>query len=1094
MNDSPEMDSNEPVPLPKGVVKPTRTRQLALRRHRIILFLLLPVLFAGVLFWVAERALSPEQLYLRTQSLLEERIATGFSLEKVQWQWPGSILLEDLVIYAPQGSRFPELLKIGQLDLDLSLLSLFAGQFKIERVELDGSTIVLERNDFGDLTLLSVVRSSTAPLQGPVTLEDSLKQAERTVIQPPEFVIRNLDVQTCPDTVAHSPGGLDISQLRLEVSAEDPELWEMDGVAFDPSVKSIRLDGGGRLSLGDFELVLEVAELSLDEELRQRIPPALRQIWDRYNPSGIASLRHELFFRDAREIRNSMTVNISEGELRLTEPAVTLESLSGELTITPEAISFRNPLTGKVFGADARLEGAIDLETLQPGSSDLRASLEGLAFEPRIYEILPDQGKKIWDTYNPSGAFDFSIEAVGEEFPPQISEISVMLRKADGNYAPYPYPLRDIDGEIRYTPNLLEIDLEGGLPETPVRARGSFETVAFGERHLLIEGFGIPIDDRVRTALGDRFSGIYDDYSPTGISDLAITLERQKLGDPLDLKVIVKPTRASLSHKFFPYRIDEVQGEIIFDISGKKLLLRDLIGQHGISPINLSAGYVDLVTGDMELPIESQRLVPDEDLLAALPDDVEARLRSLDILNGGGALETVVELYRKDQPKIAVYVRSRVIEPLQLKYSALPYPLIFHGGQVVYSSTEERVRLDDLYTDPTASPIIRVSGEIGPDDSAIPLGFNSTLMAIGLSIEEGPDSRGLALDEQKLVSSLPPDPKSFVEKMNLSGQVTGSLNVVHRYGTNSNGEGTQIVEYDARGKLKNGGLDFGLNAEELFADFELHGGIEPGSGHTFSGQLQNLSLNFNKFLATVPEDRTLDFTYGVTHPRLTPQGAESYELPTSWVLDRIPSDRSRLFQAEIGPASIYGGTLDGFFFVDLGDLDGSYAGEILVDSLQLAEGSANLFGRPDIAGSTSIDTRFAGIVGVKGSTIGDGSFRISNGNLARIPLIAGALINPFEGLNRRNNKIKSAEGAFTIANSAFEFKGMGSLKLDSPTGAIFGKGKFLFDTSIDLIFEPQTLGGTPLISDIANRLLRFRVVGTIEDPEITVRKVKQQEL
>jgi len=71
---------------------------------------------------------------------------------------------------------------------------------------------------------------------------------------------------------------------------------------------------------------------------------------------------------------------------------------------------------------------------------------------------------------------------------------------------------------------------------------------------------------------------------------------------------------------------------------------------------------------------------------------------------------------------------------------------------------------------------------------------------------------------------------------------------------------------------------------------------------------------------------------------------------------------------------------------------------------------------------------------------------------------------------------------------------MGSLKLDSPTGEIFGKGRFGFDTSIDLVFEPQTLGGTPLISDIANRLLRFRVMGTIDDPKITIRKVKQQEL
>lgn len=1094
MSTPPEMESSEPPPLPRGVTKPTRTRQLARRRHRIILFLILPLCFVGVLFWVAEQVLSPEQLYLRTQTLLEDRITTGFGIEKVHWQWPATILVEDMVVYSPAGSRFPELIRIGKLDLDLSLLGLVTGNFEINRVELDGSSIVLERDDFGDLTLLSFFRNSTAPLQGPQTLEESQQVIKESALNPPEFSITNLELQTCPETVAHSPGGLDISQLRFEVSAEDPELWVMDGIAFDSSVRSIRLDGGGRLSLGDFEMVFEVDELTLNDELRQRIPPALRQIWDRYNPSGVASLRHELFFRDAREIRNSMTVNIAEGNLQLAEPAVTLESLTGELTITPEAISFRNPLTGKVFGADARLEGEIKLNTLKPGASDLRASLQGLSFEPQIYEILPKVGRDVWETYNPSGKFDFSLSAIGDEFPPQISQASITLHDADGSYAPYPYPLRDISGEIRYTPKLLEIDLAGGLPETPVRARGSFEMVPKGARHLLIEGVGIPIDDRVRTALGDRYSPFYDDYNPSGKSDLAITMERVEAGELLELKVIVKPNRASLSHRFFPYRINDVRGEIVFDIGQKKMLLRDLSGLHGVSPVDLKAGFVDLANGDMELPFESSRLVPDDELLAALPDDVEARLRTLDILNSGGALDTVVELYRKDTPELGVYVRSRVIEPLQLKYDALPYPLVFHGGQVVYSSSEKRVRLDELYTDPAASPVIRVSGEIGPDDSEVPLVKDASLLAIKLLIDEGPDSRGLSLSEEKFISSLPSDPKAFFERMNISGEATGSLDIVHRFGVTSSGESVQVVEYDARGKLNKGGLDFGINADQLSADFEVHGGIEPGSGHTFYGQLRNIEMSFNKFLATVPENRTLDFTYGKTHPRLTAGGSASLDLPTPWVLDRIPEDQSRLFQAEIGPASIYGGTLDGFFFVDLSGQDGTYAGEILVDDLKLEIGSDNLFGRPDIAGSTRIDTRFAGTVGLDGSTYGDGSFSIRNGNLARIPLIAGALINPFEGLNRRNNKIKEADGIFTIVNSAFEFKGMGSLKLDSPTGEIFGKGKFNFDRTIDLIFEPQTLGGTPLISDIANRLLRFRVLGTVDNPEITVRKVKQQEL
>ena len=1094
MNDSPEMPSADPTPLPRVHKKSTQTLQRAIRTRRIILFVVLPVMLVGVFFWVAERVLSPEQLYLRTTSLLEERISTGFSVAKVQWEWPSSVLVEDLVIHSPEGSRFAELLRIGLLDVDLSILGLLTGNFVISRVEVNKSTVVLERNNRGDLTLLNVVRESTSPVQGPLTEEESILTSEKKAIEPPEFVIRNLEVQTCPETVAHSPGGLDVSQLRLEISSEDPDLWEMDGLAFDSSVKSIRLDGGGRLSLGDFELVLEVDQLSLDEELRQRIPPALRLVWDRYNPSGIASLKHELFFRDSREVKNAMTVNLSQGELELKDPRINLTELAGELIITPSSISFRNPLTGKILGAEAQLEGAIQLETLKPGSSELRAKLSGLTFEPRIYEILIPEGQKIWDTYNPSGTFDFEMSLTGDEFPPQVSEVQLSLKNVDGNYAPYPYPLRDINGEVRYTPGLIELDLAGGLSETPVRARGSFEMVRFGECHLLIEGQNIPIDDRVRTALGDRFSRSYDVYSSQGFADLSIVMERSKLGEPLDLKVMVEPNKASLEHKAFPYRINDVIGEITFDISGKKMLLRDLKGRNGESLVSLPSGYVDFDTGAVEVPIESARLIPEKELLEALPTDVGNRLRSLDILNSGGSLDTVVELHKEPNQKLEIYVRARIADPLQLKYESLPYPLVFHSGQVVFSSSEKRVRLDELSTNPEASPIIIVSGEIGPDDTLGEEDLNATLLAMKLTVDPGPDGRGMSLSEPVFVNSLPDDPRDFFQQMNLAGLVQGTLDILHRFKKNDLEEIEETVRYDARGRIDQGGIDFGIKSDDLQALFEVHGGIKPGSGHTFSGQLRKCSLNFNKFLATVPEERTLDFSYGKVHQRLTPSGSSKFDIPSDWVLDRLPNDTSRLFQAEIGPAGIYGGTLDGFFFVDLNEVGGNYAGEVLVKDLQLSEGSMRLFSKPDIAGETQISTRFTGQVGKRGSTVGDGFFAIKSGNLARIPLIAGALINPLEGLNRSNNKISSARGAFTIHDSIFEFKGMGSLVLESPSGEIFGKGNFGFDKSIDLIFEPQTLGGTPLISDIANRLLRFRVVGTIDEPEITIRKVKKEDL
>ncbi|PCJ14102.1 MAG: hypothetical protein COB10_04700 [Planctomycetota bacterium] len=65
---------------------------------------------------------------------------------------------------------------------------------------------------------------------------------------------------------------------------------------------------------------------------------------------------------------------------------------------------------------------------------------------------------------------------------------------------------------------------------------------------------------------------------------------------------------------------------------------------------------------------------------------------------------------------------------------------------------------------------------------------------------------------------------------------------------------------------------------------------------------------------------------------------------------------------------------------------------------------------------------------------------------------------------------------------------MGSIKLRSETGRILGRGTLAFNKILNLVMEPQTLGGAPLLSDIANRLLRFRIRGTLDDPKLNSRK------
>ncbi|MEE2883015.1 MAG: hypothetical protein VYD70_04755 [Planctomycetota bacterium] len=1076
--------------LPKGRKKATKTR-LRARYRRILLFIIvIPVLFAGVTFWIGSWVLSPEQMKYRAQALLAERLSTGFVIEDIQWRWPSRILVKNLVIHPPHGSRYAELLRISHLEVGLDPLALLLGKTHIERIEISGSTMTLERDHLGELTILDVMRDSIAPIQGPAPAYDT---GDTTALSPPELIISDLRVETCPETIAHSPEGLQVSSLRLEVSPDDPQLWNLDGVAFDSSVRSIRLEGGGRLSMGDFELALDIDRIQLDQHLRERIPPALRLIWDNYHPTGIASLKHTLILRDAQPVKNSTELSISQGSLRFQEPNIFVDQLSGKLEITPDAISFRDPLEGKFFGARALLHGEIELEALEPGRSELELAIEGLVFEPRIYDVLPEAIQKIWSKFSPSGEFDLRITAASEQYPPAVEEMRIVLSDVDGSYFDYPYPLRNLQGEIRYFDGQVELDISGGIAGEPIRGRGIFKAEPGGETHLVIEGKSLSLDDRVRTALGDRYSDIFDLYSPQGESDLRIEFERQKTGDPLDLRILLDPRKASFAHKAFPYRVHDLLGRVIIEATQGKVLFQNLTGRHGQSELALPAGLIEFDNGQiarMEIPIESPKLVPDEELVSALPVEVADRLRSLDILKGGGSLDTIVELRIDENTPFDIYVRSRIADPVRLRYHKLPYPLVFHQGQVVFSSTEGRIRLDELKTDPDSSPIVSVSGEIGPDDSTedLPPSADTTLLSLDLTILDGPDGKGLLLSDEELVQNLPEDLKNFFLKMQLAGSVSGRIGVLYRYQKNELEDPIEIVQYDVQGQLEQGGFDFALRAKELSANFVIHGGIQPGQGHTFSGQLSDGDFRFSRFHATVPPTRTLSFTYGIDHPSLAIQSDVKESSPSQWIIQRLPADRSMLFQAELGPSEIYGGPLNGFFFADLNPNEGVFAGEANLTNVDLSLGSEILFRKKGVRGEAQGSAKVEGIVGSPESVQGDGEFSIRNGKLVTIPLLAGAIINPFEGLNRNNNRIKEADCNFIIHDQIFDFQGLGSIILRSPTGKILGRGTVGFNKNLNLVMEPQTLGGAPLISDIANRLLRFRIRGTLDKPKLNSRR------
>lgn len=1044
--------------------------------------------------------LSPEQLRLRATALLEERLDVEFHLNPVKYSFPGTVRFEGIVISSPSGSRFPSLLEVPLLRLDFAVLPLLMGNTILEKVEVDGARVFLERDGLGDLTLLKILREATLPATGSLTEPPSDVLSAPTLLSPPEVTVTNLNVETCPDTVFKSSSALEVPSVRLEFSKDNPRSYQVSGVAFDPAVEAIHLRGEGDISTGDFQLNLTVDRLKLDEQLRERLPQTLAVVWDRYRPTGTATFRHQLILENSQLLRNAITLELMEGSVHLPQPDVEIRGIRGMVDLTPERLRIIEPLTGIAWGGKASIEGEIDVVGLLPGAGDLRLRIEGVRFEPEVRAALPEQFQSVWDRFSPSGKFDAFFRVQGEEFPPQIEDIRLQLQDVDLVYSGYPYPLRHAKGYLRYQKERVEIRVDGGSENNPIKVEGFFDTIKGGPMQIRIDSKSLSLDDRVRTALGSRFSSVWDQYRPSGRADIQVDLRREDPGARLDVEVLIEGRDASISHQKFPYRVDNITGKVRID--NERVLLENLAGTHGDIPVSVENGEVRFApTGAkrVEVPIRSEALKVDEALLDLLAEPVARKLRVLGLLESQGSLITLVELRQEPGTDLEVFVKADIDEPMLLTYEELPYPLLFSSGRCIYSSSEGRIRLDGLKTPSNSSPGFEVDADFGPDDTFrdedLDIPENRTLFSAEIQITPGPDGVGLDLADPLLISSLPEDPRNFLQQMKLSGQVTARIVIDYLFGAGLSGEKPfHHVEYDVESELTTGGFDISLKTRDINAQLTMHGEQGSETPHAFSGELRGVEFRFGRFHLTTPEETPLSFCYGMKHPLIEKArlmrtadnnkvpGRPAYIPSDRLVSSCLGSDSEKLFQASLGPSTLYGGRVDGFFFADLAET-GLFAGEATASGIDIRKGSKDLFGVSGSAGIAQGEIFIGGETHDPKSLHGGGGFRVRDGNLTKIPMIAAIILNPLKGFNHHNNRIKKVDCNFNVEGQSFVIPDWEDLTLTSPSLRIQGKGRMGFDTGLNLILEPQTLGGFPLISELVNRLTRFRLRGTLDSPE-----------
>ncbi len=1067
-------------PVPLRLPKPSSSRKRLRRRQILVGLIILPtIVIAGTALTVRE-FLQSDYLAEQLAETLRGKLAVGLTIGSIDYRFPNKVIARDLVVFSPEPSNhFPHLLEIPRIDGRLQFLSLLSGRIELHSLIIEETQIFIELDDQGVCTLVRAIRPATlGATPSPEDVPPGLRWT------PPEVTLKKVLVTCCPYTVLKDCQ-LEID-LKLKYLDAERTRFSINGKGRVEAIDQILLDGTGSFAAGDIEAKLQIRGLQLDDALRDRLTePSIIGLWDEYRPRGTADLVHEFVLTGGEVKKNSAEITLAGGKIQMVDPVIAISNVKGKIKITPGSVSTVGKLEGKAFSGNATLEGQIELLPKGPGGGSFELELMGLSLEPSVADDLPGNLRKQWDRYKPNGTADLHIFAKGDSFPPEITLTHIDLREVDLAYEEYPYPLENLSGTVALTGDgAISVSLTSPPDSTPnIRIEANAFMKPGQPLDVTVDILGLTIDEVVATALPPTVREIFDEYSPTGLIDLKVWVIRDEEGEKQHVDVMITARDATIRHQAYPLLVEHVTGSVL--ILRDRVELRNFQGRHGDSEIILKNG--DVVLGDqglVDLTIESPDLVVDSEVIAALPDDSEAAIRAFGL--GGsepnGSVQLSVVLEARGADPVEIEVNATIHDPVRMVYEEFPYPMVFHTGKFLYNSKMHGVKFSDLQTSPDRSPIISIFGDhTRPDEEDL----DRRELFLQIDIEPGIENRGLHLSDPELVDSLPADLKLFSKKMELDGLLTASVEVRHNVG----GVGPETVSYVGDLQITDGSIDFGLKLKEINATFDVSGGVGPEEPHNFEAHFKQGSYRFTRFFVEVPNELIL--AYGAEHPAISERKkliaqnvpeAGGY-LPTLNLIAKFPDRVEQVFQAAIGPATMYGGELNGFFFVDLAD-DGRFKGEAECRGLDLSKGSMDIFGTKDIAGIANGRVDVEGRTKDAESMVGLGLVEVTAARLSRVPALAAVFLNPLKALSRENQNFHKAEAKFLIRDQRFDMVELGDLRLVSEVVEVLGKGTLNFENYIDLILEPQTLGGLPILSDILNSLTRFRMRGNLDDPEI----------
>ncbi len=633
------------------------------------------------------------------EAFLHEFSRGDVSIGSAEFALFGPIVLNDVRIRVPGDEQHPEtdFLAASSIRLYHNPWSLLGGMLSPEQIVCVRPTVYLRYPDEGKSNAQRLYdRVVEWRSRQPVT-DGKPGELPQIVLLDSELRIfygdqtgRDFDanyvvgISLKPPADPNAPGGRSLSEYRV-IFEEKPREGSEGGIS-------------GKLVIDVYDGGVTVQEWQGGAlaRLREALPAEFREVLRRWDVRGVlgktrggtidlSRRRFELSVQGGsmRLFPDSDALRVADVdcEFRVSQmpPEVVVRRLTGRLAGPPDAnVVVRGRYAG--LDANAPFDLRLDVTGLRlPGAVE---ALERLGVDEPFVSNVCNALEPVMELFSPEGTADVHARVVRDANGLR-SGGEVHLRGMSLTYREFPYPLRDVEGVVRFGERgVTDLELSARRGEARLGIVGEARRPEGAtELELTIDARRVPVDETLREALSEELAWLWPTFQPAGrLGARAHVVRRVYADGRVERSEEVRLLAGGeLSGRFvdFPYRLDRLEGES--RIAGGVATVERLVGRHGPGVVALRGRVRPMSDGNAEAVVfVGARDVPiDEDLLAAFDPRTRAILASF---HAAGRVERA-SIEVRTEPGKDPNIHGRVhLADVRGRYEHFPYPFADANG------------------------------------------------------------------------------------------------------------------------------------------------------------------------------------------------------------------------------------------------------------------------------------------------------------------------------------------------------------------------------------------------------------------------------